>query len=87
MRDNFLRILAGIVAVTLFLEVPAAYALFGARVARRVVAARRAEKAAVFFLLDFLPGDFFSPHFFLPDFFPQFSVVDFFSFGAKNLRR
>lgn len=38
-------IIAGLVAGTFFLEAPPAHAIFGIRVARKAIAARRAEKA------------------------------------------
>ncbi|MFH0984428.1 MAG: hypothetical protein V1882_02705 [Candidatus Omnitrophota bacterium] len=37
--------MVGLVAGTFFLEAPPAYAIFGIRVARKAIAARRAEKA------------------------------------------
>lgn len=38
-------LMAGVVAGTFFLEAPPAHAVFGIRVARKAIAARRAEKA------------------------------------------
>lgn len=43
---NLLRIIAGIGVVTLIFGTPAAYAIFGIRAARTVIAARKAKQAA-----------------------------------------
>lgn len=46
MVKAFLRAMMGISMVTLFLGTPPAYAIFGIRAARKVVAARKAAKMA-----------------------------------------
>lgn len=45
MKKVILRILAGISVATLVLGAPPAYAIFGIRIARKAIAARRAAKA------------------------------------------
>ena len=41
MKKNILRILVGVIAMAFVLEMPSAYAIFGIRAARTVIAARR----------------------------------------------
>ena len=45
MKTKFLRIVVAMMAVAFILEAPFAYAIFGARVARRAIGAHRAKKA------------------------------------------
>ncbi len=46
MKKNLLRILVALMAVAFVLEAPPAYAIFGIRAARTVMAARKAKQAA-----------------------------------------
>jgi hypothetical protein len=46
MKKIFLRVIVAIIAVTLVLETPPAYAIFGIRAARTVLAARKAKQMA-----------------------------------------